>query len=110
MDINDKIQAKEFFGLNHYRYGEAYFGSHKGMRYRLAADPLKRLRPGQPPDGLTLLATVWPEPFAYGKSNKEEHISQNFPFTEEGLLDAVAWLNERYEAEMEKWEKAKNLL
>ncbi|MCR5674509.1 MAG: hypothetical protein K6G16_02255 [Lachnospiraceae bacterium] len=102
------IEQQEFFGLNHYRYGEAYFGSHAGMRYRLAADPLKRLKPGEAPDGLELLATVWPEPYAYSITEDEAKTSQHFPFSEEGLQEAVAWFNERYDADRERWEAARD--
>ena len=34
-----EIELSSFFNLMHYEYGEAYFGSHKGMRYRLAREP-----------------------------------------------------------------------
>ncbi len=100
------ITRDEFFGLNYYRYGEAYFGSSRGMRYRLAADPLNRLKPGQQPDGLELMATVWPEPFAYGKADPEEMTSEKFPFSEEGLNEAVKWIQTRYDTDAERWRKA----
>ena len=38
------IERKEFFNLMHYEYGEAYFGSYKGMRYRLAREPLENVK------------------------------------------------------------------
>ena len=100
------IEKEEFFGLNHYRYGEAYFGSYQGMRYRLAADPFKRLKPMEPPDGLQLLATVWPEPWSYAASKEEERQSMEFPFSEEGLADAVKWFNDTYTAQQERWKEA----
>ncbi len=100
------IEEKELFGLNHYRYGEAYFGSCKGMRYRLAADPLRCLEPHEAPDGLELLATVWPEPYAYARTAEDQRVSERFPFTEEGMTNAVKWLNERYTAEEERWKAA----
>ncbi len=101
------ITKEEFFGLNYYRYGEAYFGSCRGMRYRLAADPLKRLKPMEAPDGLELLATVWPEPFAYGKADPEQMTSEKFDFSEEGLEAAVKWIKERYSADSERWKEAR---
>ena len=37
------IELKDFFAFTHYEYGEAYFGSYKGMRYRLAREPLENV-------------------------------------------------------------------
>ena len=39
-----EIEKSTFFNLMHYEYGEAYFGSHKGMRFRLARDPLANVK------------------------------------------------------------------
>ena len=102
-----EIPITEFFGLNHYRYGEAFFGSHRGMRFRLAANPLKKLKPGEAPVDIMLLATVWPEPWSYGKSSEEERESEEFPFTQGGYEDAVRWINERYSADKHKWDEAR---
>ena len=102
------IEKKEFFGLNHYRYGEAYFGSCQGMRYRLAREPLENVVfvPPEKQSPAVLLATIWPEPWSYGVTPKEERESKEFPFSEEGLEQAVAWFNERHEAEAERWSAA----
>ena len=107
MMVNETIDRKEFFGLNHYRYGEAYFGSCNGMRYRLAADPLRRLKPDEAPDGLNLLATVWPEPYSYAATEEEKRSSRQFSFSEEGLTEAVNWLNAQYLEQKERWQEAK---
>ena len=37
------VTRQELWGLSHYYYGEAYFGSYKGMRYRVAREPLKNV-------------------------------------------------------------------
>lgn len=74
----------------------AYTGSHQGMRYRL--EQIAR-------DGDKVLKTVvWPEPFNYLKTPDEEKETAEFPFTEEGMEEAVAWMNGRLSEEREKWE------
>ncbi len=100
------IQAKDLFGLNHYRYGEAFFGSFHGMRYRLASDPFKRLRPDESTEGMGLIATIWPEPWSYASTDPEKMTSAHFDFSEEGYEQAVAWLNEQYENDRERWDAA----
>ncbi|MCR5092630.1 MAG: hypothetical protein K6B72_01450 [Lachnospiraceae bacterium] len=98
------ITAHDLFGLNHYFYGEAFFGSYQGMRYRVAADPLKRMRPDKPvEEGVQILATVWPEPYSWASTADEEKSSESFPFSADGLEQAAAWLTERYEADRPRW-------
>ena len=95
-----KIDPKELYSISFYEYGEAYFGSCAGMRYRLAREPLKNVRytPVDMRDPAVLLATVWPEPYAYGKADPESMKSSEFEFSEQGLSAAAAWLNEQIPA------------
>ena len=81
-----KIDPKELYSIGFYEYGEAYFGSCAGVRYRIAREPLKNVHytPVDQRDPAVLLATVWPEPFAYGTADE---------FSAEGLAAAAAWLN-----------------
>ena len=94
------IERQEFFNLMHYEYGEAYFGSYKGMRYRLAREPLENVKfvPVDQRGPATLMATVWPEPYSYGKTDKSLMTSENFEVSEDGFTKAVEWINEQYEA------------
>ena len=101
------LTAHDLFGLTHYYYGEAFFGSLKGMRYRVAADPLKRMRPDKPlPEGVTLTASVWPEPFSWASTEEAEKRTESFPFSQEGLDQLAAWLNTCYEQEKSRWDAA----
>ena len=105
-----EIELTSFFPYNHYRYGEAYFGSHKGMRYRLARDPLEMIvfKKKDELGPATLMATVWPEPYAYGKADKELMTSEHFDESPEGLEKAVAWINEQYLSRIDEWNKFLN--
>ena len=94
------IDKHTFFNFNHYLYGEAFYGSYEGMRYRLAREPLENVFfvPADKRGPATLRATVWPEPYAYGHTDKALMKSEDFEFSEEGLEAAVKWFNEQHEA------------
>lgn len=91
------IEKNTFFNLMHYEYGEAFFGSYKGMRYRLAREPLENVKftPLDKRQPATLMATVWPEPYSYGMTDKELMTSENFEISEEGFEKAVQWINDQ---------------
>lgn len=69
------------------------------MRYRLEgvadAEGEKRLR-----------CTVWPEPFNFFRTPQEKKESAEFPFGEDGVTEAVAWMNERLTEEWDRWDHA----
>ena len=102
-----EIEQNTFFPLTHYEYGEAYFGSHKGMRYRLAREPLENVKftPVDQRGPATLMATVWPEPNSYAHTPDELKTSEHFEVSQEGLDAAVAWINAQYTDNPGKWEK-----
>ncbi len=102
-----EIELKSFFPLTHYEYGEAYFGSHKGMRYRLAREPLENVFFVKKEDRApaTLMATVWPEPNSYAHTDKSLMTSEHFDTTQEGLEKAVEWINEQYTSRISEWNK-----
>ena len=101
------IELHTFFNLMHYEYGEAFFGSYKGMRYRLAREPLENVKfiPVDKREPATLMATVWPEPYSYGVTDDSLKTSENFEVSQEGLESAVAWINQQYESRKNEWEK-----
>ncbi len=102
-----EIEKSHFFNLSHYEYGEAYFGSHKGMRFRLARDPLEHVKfvPVDKRNPATLMATVWPEPYSYAVTDKELMTSEHFEVSEEGFDAAVAWINQQYLDRKDEWNK-----
>lgn len=75
-----------------------YTGSYQGMRYRL--------RKKEEGDEKLLEAVVYPEPYCFEVTPEEQKEIHDFPFTTEGFDSAVAWLNEVYEAQKERWEQA----
>ncbi|WP_026669419.1 hypothetical protein [Butyrivibrio sp. AE3006] len=96
-----KIEKNLFFNLRHYEYGEAFFGSYQGMRFRLAREPLDHVFfvpvEDRDPDA-RLMATVWPEPYSYFDTPDEQKISEKFSIDEEGFDAAIEWINQMYDS------------
>ena len=51
------------------------------------------------------MATVWPEPNAYGKTDPALMTSENFEVSQEGLEAAVAWINDQYQSRLGEWNR-----
>ena len=70
-----------------------FTGCHQGMRYRLEGV-----------DGKKLLCTVWPEPFAFSRTPEEKKEAAEFPFGEDGVAEAVCWMNRMLSEKKEMWD------
>lgn len=90
------------FSLNFLSYKGVQTGDHHGMRYRM-------VRIGEKPD-FKLLASVWPEPFAYKMTPEEKITEKEFDFSEEGRTQAIDWLIEQYDTRREEWDNVPTLL
>lgn len=80
------IKKDDILYLEYLKKAE-YTGSHQGMRYRLEGvmdGEEKKLR-----------AYVWPEPLNFFKTKEEDKQSADFAFSDDGITDAVAWMNDR---------------
>lgn len=102
------VNRRELWGLSHYYYGEAYFGSYKGMRYRVAREPLQNVSFASDEEkaNAQIKVSIWKEPYAYGRTPKEDITDRLFEFSEEGMQKAVDWLNYSYNADIDIWKKA----
>lgn len=74
--------------------------SYAGMRYQI--------RQSEEEEQKALQAVIWPEPFCFEQTAESEKEQRSFPYTEEGLDAAYDWLCERYEAERERFEHARD--
>lgn len=72
---------------------EVYSGSHRGMRFRLQA----------PKEEETLHVWIYPEPWCFESAPEAERSHREFPFTQEGLEEAIQWLNASYEENIAGW-------
>ncbi|NBH73243.1 hypothetical protein D3Z51_14745 [Clostridiaceae bacterium] len=88
-----------------------FTGSYKGMRYLLQKQEREKEAPKEePPAGedpgekqapvtkTVLEAVIWPEPFNYEVTKADKKHGKDFPFCEDGLWEAVGWLNREFEA------------
>ncbi len=91
------IQRDDILSMEYLKKTE-FTGSHRGMRYRLEGVSAE--------EGKRLKATIWPEPFNFFTTPEEQKTSELFSFDEDGVTDAVAWMNDRLFAERERWERA----
>ena len=92
------IQRDDILSMEYLKKTE-YTACHQGMRYRLEGvvdeDGVKKLK-----------TTVWPEPFNFLRTPDEQKKSALFDFSEDGVVDAIAWMNDRLFEDKDKWDKA----
>lgn len=80
------LKRKDVLSLG-YLKKTTFNGSFEGVRFRLQKTEK---------DGDTLLKVwAWPEPFSFDQTAEEQKISCELPFHEEGIEQAVMWLNEQ---------------
>lgn len=96
-----------------------FTGSYKGMRYVLQkaervveetqpAEKTQSTGEAQPTEEAqkevpaktepVIRAIIWREPFNYENTPEEQKHNRDFPFDQDGLWDAVAWLNAEHAA------------
>lgn len=68
-----------------------FTGSYKGMNFLL-----KKVSDD---DGDRICTIAWPGPFNFTVTDEEKKVSHETAFSQDGILDAVKWLNEHYAAE-----------
>lgn len=103
------IENKDSYGITWYEHGKPYFGSHRGMRFRLARNPMEDcfLTPPDKKGEAVFEAIIWPEPYCFEATPDALKTTATFPFDVEGKEKMVAWLNEQYAARFEEWEEAR---
>lgn len=72
---------------------EPFSGSHHGMRFYLNSSDD------------TLNVWIYPEPWCFEATPEEDKTYKGFPFTQEGLDDAIAWINESWSSDQDHWEQ-----
>ena len=65
-----------------------FTGSHHGMNFMI-----KKVSDD---DGDRIRAIAWPGPFSFAVTEDEKKVSHEQSFSQDGILEAVAWLNEHY--------------
>ncbi len=92
------IDPADLYGIKHYDYGEAYYGSDNGKRFRVSRRPFENVfykseeeKKAQAP---ILVAQVWFGENAFDKTPPEDITEKEFDYTEEGYSDMIRWLND----------------
>ena len=99
------IVMEDILGFNFFQYGSPYTGECGGMHFRMERSPLENVVFNHDPhknDEALFAVTVWRGPFNYD-TTRQKKITAQFPFTEEGRIQAVQWLNERYNEKIDYW-------
>lgn len=91
------LKREDFYNIVHFEYGMPDYGSYKGMRYRIALEPLTKLfgmKAKDRPEDIKIRAYAWREPWNFDVA--EDKVFEDFDYTEEGINQAVSWLNEQW--------------
>lgn len=83
-----------------------FSGSYCGMRYLLekgertvrSANETEPVQTEPVQTEPVIRAVIWPEPYGYEATAGEKKHGHDFPFSRAGIDEAVAWLNEEYQA------------
>lgn len=97
--------------LHYFKSKNEYSGAHFGMRYHFK--PAKRKltkEDGTEEEQSYLLGVIWPDPWAEEKTDPALRIEREFPFSDEGLAQAAAWLAETFAADEERWRSCPGIL
>lgn len=70
---------------------ERFTGSDTGMRFMF------EMKKEDEKDKGVILACVWSEPFSYEKTEEDNKEYKEFPFTDDGLHEAISWVESRHE-------------
>lgn len=101
------VESKDLYLLEHYEYGEAFYGSVGGMRYRVNRNPMDfvKFESVEKKFDANLIAYVWPGPKNFAKTDKELVVSKEFPYSDEGKEELAAWISEQYESQKARWDE-----
>lgn len=112
-DGSQGILQHDLYPLTYYGYGQEYFGSYRGMRFRIARDPLVavNLEPEEKrAEGATLVVTIWPEPLSFADTPEEKKVTKVFGYSEEELNKIGPYLNEYYQQHKDEWPEPSHAL
>lgn len=99
----ERVTYETVLNINFYKKKKPFYGSIRGMRYRLAREADKDEEGNESNERFKL--SVWEEPFCYEATEPEKIKDFIFDFDEEGRKKAVDKINEEYNAAKEYWNK-----
>ena|GEM_PF-4518935 len=105
----EKVSYESVLNINFYKKGAAFFGSIRGMRYRLIKDEVRGVPEGEEEEQVLetrFKLSVWDEPLSYEATEASSIRDYYFEFSEDGRKQAVDKINEAYQSEILHWHDA----
>lgn len=90
------LKRSDILSLNYYNYAQPFFGSNKDIRFRIAREPMVHFQWGDKEllkISPRLLVILWKGVYSFDKTPKEQKVRREFAFSEDGLSEAVEWIN-----------------
>lgn len=92
------IERKDVLSIP-YLKKTTFSGSYQGMRYLLKMEKREE-------DNI-LTAVCWPEPYSFDATEEEKKSKAEFAFSEDGIREAIQWMNESWKTNQEIFAEAK---
>lgn len=89
------IKYKDVLNIGYYAYGEAFTGSYRNIRYRIAINPFKKyfkLSDDEKKD-VKLRLFYWFSQNSFDKTNDSEILIKDFEYSQKGLEKIVDYIN-----------------
>ncbi len=87
--MEEMIGKDDILSFDFYKKGKPFFGSFKGMRYRIVKE--KAEEEGDP-DRFRI--DTWPEPLGFDATDDDRITTQKMPFTLDGYNEVLKYLND----------------
>ncbi|MBO6137594.1 MAG: hypothetical protein J6O71_03185 [Lachnospiraceae bacterium] len=101
------VSYESVLNINFYKKGAPFFGSLRGMRFRLAMDEVKEETGEEEKEAKTRFRlSLWDEPLSYETADPDSIRDFYFEFSEEGRRQAVDRINEEYQRDKMHWHDA----
>ncbi|MGN0394402.1 MAG: GNAT family acetyltransferase [Coprococcus sp.] len=95
------VNRKELLALEFYK-SRPFKGSDNGIRYMVQKIEKNVSDDENEKKEVLLKAYIWPEPFCFEVTADDLKQSQEFPFSEEGLCQAIEWINKNHDGVINK--------
>ena len=99
------IERKDILSIP-YLKKTTFTGSYDGLRFRFAV--VKKESEVQEKEQQVLQITAWEGPYGFDATSEEKKQQIETEFAEEGIQNGIDWLNALWEADPEKWKRAKS--
>lgn len=99
------IERKDILSIP-YLKKTTFTGSYDGLRFRFAV--VKKESEVQEEEQQVLQITAWEGPYGFDATSEEKKQQMETEFSEEGIQNGIDWLNALWEADPEKWKRAKS--